>query len=167
MKNTDIVDAIGELPEEMIGPVAALRQKKPIRWGHWVALAACICLVLLPLGWQGWNAVRSDDKAEAGKEHCYSSKDTLPAQYEGITDNSACASFRAEVLAVDDNWILVRPLEGEDELRSADKIYAYFEGVKSVPEIKVGDRVEIFYSGMLQETYPASACDVTNIRVVE
>lgn len=171
MTNADMMDAIGELPEEMIAPVAALRQKKPIHWGRWAALAACICLVLLPLSWQGWQtenkAAGEADKAPNAAMSQESAQESGSAQYGSIMDATGQASFRAEVLEVDDNCILVRPLDGEAELRSSDKIYASFLGVKTVPEIKVGDLVEITYSGLLQETYPATAYDVTDIRVME
>ena len=168
MTNADMMDAIGELPEEMIAPVAALRQRKPIHWGRWVALAACICLVLLPLSWQAGNKAAAEvDKATNAAMSQESAQENGFAQYGSIMDATGQASFRAEVLEVDDNCILVRPLDGEAELRSSDKIYASFLGVKTAPEIKVGDLVEITYSGLLQETYPATAYDVTDIRVME
>lgn len=171
MTNADIMDAIGELPEEMIAPVAALRQRKPIHWGRWVALAACICLMLLPLSWQGWQAgnkaAAKVDKATNAAMSQESAQENESAQYGSIMDGTGQAIFRAEVLEVDDTRILVKPLEGEDELRSSDKIYASFLNLKEVPKIAVGDIVEITYSGMIQETYPAGAADVTDIRVIE
>ena len=80
---------------------------------------------------------------------------------------AATESFRAEVLEVGSGWILVKPLEGEPELRSADKITVSLRSVQSVPTIKPGDRVEITYSGSIQETYPAQISDATWIVVIQ
>ncbi|MGN0586821.1 MAG: hypothetical protein ACI4JF_05985 [Oscillospiraceae bacterium] len=65
--------------------------------------------------------------------------------------------LHAEILEVSDNTILVKPLEGQWELGSADKIFAGTDNVSE--EIKeqfaVGAQVEIGYDGLVMETYPA------------
>ena len=47
MNEQHIHDAIGEISEELIDPVARLRMKKRYPVAKWVAAAACVCLVLL------------------------------------------------------------------------------------------------------------------------
>ena len=171
MSREELIDAIGELPEDLLAPVAALRQKKSVHWGRWVALAACICLVLLPLSWQGWQAgskaAGEADRVPNEEMSLESVQGNGAPQYGIITDSTGRPSFRAEVLEVDGNCILVRPLEGEAELNSADKIYVSFGKLQDVPRIEVGDTVEIFYDGTLMESYPAQTSGVTGIRVIE
>ena len=161
MNGENIMDAIGELPEDLLAPVAELRKKKPVHWTRWASLAAACLLILmislsLPL-------LRAENR-ESAKDFINSEQEMMPEVAETV---ASAHSFRATVLEVDDRCILVRPLEGEQELRSADKIYASFRNLKEVPKIEVGDIVEITYSGMIQETYPASAADVTDIRVIQ
>lgn len=65
--------------------------------------------------------------------------------------------LHAEILEVSDKDILVKPLEGQWELSSADKIFAgtdnVSEDIKS--QFKAGTQVEIGYDGLVMETYPA------------
>lgn len=65
--------------------------------------------------------------------------------------------LHAEILEVSDKDILVKPLDGQWELNSADKI---FVGTDNVPEdtkaqFEAGAEVEIGYNGLVMETYPA------------
>lgn len=62
--------------------------------------------------------------------------------------------FKAIVLEVNDNAVLVEPMEGEDELRSSDRISF---GIVNLPQIgaKVGSIVEIAYDGLIMESHPA------------
>lgn len=71
-------------------------------------------------------------------------------------------SFEATVLEVNENNILVEPLEGEDERRSASKIYVSTNSISDipVPQLKKGDNVRIVYNGEIQETYPAQISKV-------
>lgn len=168
MNGENIMDAIGELPEDLLAPVAKLREKKRVHWLHWASLAAaCLLLLLIPLHWLG-EGMRMADSLKGPANGMPMEEMEIGEQFNEQSQESAqCHSFRATVLEVDDKCILVRPLEGEQELRSADKIYASFQNLKEVPKIEVGDIVEITYSGMIQETYPASAADVTDIRVIQ
>lgn len=166
MKQTHIVDAVGELPEELIAPVARLRTKKRHTWVAWAALAACLCVALhFGLSRSGWRLdMKSESLAEAPQE---SPADTRPAPenaYGGLLDAEI---FRATVLEIHEGYILVKPLEGEWELTSADKIEVSLEQVQPRPTLAVGDIVEIHYSGQIQETYPARAAGVTAVNVVE
>lgn len=70
--------------------------------------------------------------------------------------------FDAKVLEVNEKNILVEPLEGEDEFRSASQIYVSTDVISKipVPELKKGDTVRIIYNGEIQETYPAQISKV-------
>lgn len=159
MKPQQLHDAIGELPEELLAPVDALRKKKTIHWVRWAVLtAACLLILVVPFGLPQF----------AGMETATAKGDLAYSEQEAAPDYGAQQhSFRAKVLEVREGTILVKPLEGEGELRSADQIYASFSEVEDPPCIEVGDVVEIIYNGMLQETYPATAVGVTDIRIVE
>lgn len=63
-------------------------------------------------------------------------------------------SFIATVLKLHDTSVLVEPVEGEDELRSADQISF---GIKELADIgaDVGSVVEVTYKGLIMESYPA------------
>lgn len=62
--------------------------------------------------------------------------------------------FVATVLAINGDTVLVQPLEGEDELRSSDRISF---GIRDFEDIgaEVGSVVEITYTGGMMESYPA------------
>ncbi len=67
-------------------------------------------------------------------------------------------NFNAKVLEIYDGSILVEPFEGENERKSADKIYV---GTKNLSEgvlskLKVGSEIRVVYNGVIQESYPAS-----------
>lgn len=70
--------------------------------------------------------------------------------------------FNATVLEVNERNILVEPFEGEDERKSASKIYVSTDVISTipVPELQKGDEVRIVYNGEIQETYPAQISKV-------
>lgn len=70
--------------------------------------------------------------------------------------------FDAKILEVNEKNILVEPFEGEDERKSASKIYVSTDVISTipVPELKKGDEVRIVYNGEIQETYPAGISNV-------
>lgn len=70
--------------------------------------------------------------------------------------------FDAKVLEVNDNNVLVEPFEGEDERKSASKIYVNTDVISKqpIPELKKGDKIRIIYNGEIQETYPAGITKV-------
>ena len=129
----------------------------------------CLLILLLPLQSPMLREIKSESSVEG--DFIYSNQEAPEnaGHYGGTGDVMAAAteSFRAEVLEVGSGWILVKPLEGEPELRSADKITVSLRSVQSVPTIKPGDRVEITYSGSIQETYPAQISDATWIVVIQ
>lgn len=175
MKESRILDAIGELPEDLLAPVEKLRQRKRRPWVRWLSLAACLCLLIsLPVMWIGVNggvSEKSDaenvqelpEKAEGWKDFPLYSADMVYGECGGSS-----AVFHARVLEVcSGTSLLAEPLEGEAELLCSDKIEIVIQGVDSVPELQVGDIVEIRYDGMIQEIYPARISTVVSIRVIE
>lgn len=75
------------------------------------------------------------------------------------------AYFHAIILEIQEQSILVQPLEGEEELQSADLI-SVSKNVKSeeeVPDLKIGDQVKVVYDGRIAESYPAQIHQVYGI----
>ncbi|RGY96952.1 hypothetical protein DXA13_15870 [Clostridium sp. AM58-1XD] len=73
------------------------------------------------------------------------------------------AYFNAEILEIKDRYLLVEPAEGEEELKSSDRIEVPTDAVskEGIPEnLKAGDRIRIVYSGEIQEMYPAGLVTV-------
>lgn len=66
-------------------------------------------------------------------------------------------NFRGIVTKVYDNEILISVDEGENEIKSSDKMIVSLD-VKlkdSITNFDVGDKVHVFYDGSILETYPA------------
>ena len=164
-----IHDAIGEISEELIDPVAKLRQKKRYPAIKWVAVAACLCLLLsLPFGRNLKNSMKAESAVgapEMNMENLYGGLlDKEDVSADMVVEESV---FRAKVLEVHEKTVLVEPLEGEAELRSSDKIYVSLYKLENTPKIKVGDILEIRYDGMIQETYPAQINGTYAVEVIE
>ena len=170
-----IHDAIGEISEELIDPVAKLRQKKRYPVIKWAAVAACLCLVLsLPLGLGSKNGLKMENTTgspEMENENLFSGMldrvDGAADVTVGAADVTVGTAFRAKVLEVQEKSLLVTPLEGEKELLSSDKIYVSLGKLAQVPEIRVGDILMIHYDGMIQETYPAQINGTYAIDIVK
>ena len=75
-------------------------------------------------------------------------------------------SFRAEILELDSQAMLVRPAEGSAELRSCDKIWVPTR-LLLTPGAEVGSTIEIAYDGQIMETYPGQIGKVDSIRIVD
>ena len=170
MNEYQIHDAIGEISEELIEPVAKLRQKKRYPVAKWAAVAACLCLVLsFSLGLGSRNGLKMESTSSMGApememENLFSG---MLDKVDGAADITVGTSFRAKVLEVNEKSVLVEPLEGEKELLSSDKIYVSFGKLAQIPEIRVGDILQIHYDGMIQETYPAQINSTYAIDIVE
>lgn len=64
--------------------------------------------------------------------------------------------FKARVLEVEDTYVLVEPLEGENIRKSSDRITFGKEKLKDSKDIEVGSIIGVSYSGDVRETFPAS-----------
>ena len=77
-------------------------------------------------------------------------------------------NFTGVVTEVFEKAIIVSVNEGEDELKSSDKISVSLD-VKlkdSMTHFDVGDKVKIFYDGVIAESYPAQINTVYAILLV-
>lgn len=63
-------------------------------------------------------------------------------------------TFRATILEIQDGYYLVEPVEGSEELNSADQITIPMINMNPSPEPEVGDVLEIEYDGSIAESYP-------------
>mgnify|MGYP002517930655 FL=1 len=79
-----------------------------------------------------------------------SSQDGPPAD-----SRTGDCTFRATVLEVKDNFLMVEPLTGEEERRSSDKITLTAPAGTAVELLQPGCPVEVQYDGMIAESYPA------------
>ena len=80
---------------------------------------------------------------------------------------SSSSTFKAIILEITDNSYLVEPVEGSNELRSADQIMVAMKNLDPSLEPEVGDVIKIKYRGTIMETYPAQIGDVISIKVVK
>ncbi len=80
---------------------------------------------------------------------------------------SSSSTFKATILEITNNSYLVEPIEGSNELRSADQIMVAMKNLDPSLEPEVGDIIKIKYSGGILETYPAQISDVISIKVVK
>lgn len=101
-----------------------------------------------------WNRLTGDGVYDATKVYWFpenfKSTDDLWADEE----QEVVHKFVATILELNSSSALVQPVEGEDELRSTDKIHL---GVADLGDIgaRVGSDVEIYYNGGIMESYPA------------
>ncbi len=101
-----------------------------------------------------WNRLTTDGIYEATKMYWF------PNNFQSIDDlwtyeeQEVVHKFVATILELDSTTALVQPVEGEDELCSADKIHL---GIADLGDIgaQVGSDVEIHYTGGIMESYPA------------
>lgn len=83
----------------------------------------------------------------------------LVINLKGKDDIKDSVSFSATVLENNKVSILVEPFEGEDELKSSDKILVRVTEnsatLKDLSEFIPGTKVIITYNGIIMESYPA------------
>lgn len=70
-------------------------------------------------------------------------------------ENDGVESFTATILDKSATYMLVEPNECELETRTADKIVVSFNKENLMHKIEVDDKVIIYYSGSIMESYPA------------
>lgn len=85
----------------------------------------------------------------------------------GRNEENGCSVFKAEILEIYEGGLLVKPVEGSRELRSADQIMVSMEKMDSSSEPQVGDLVEISYRGGILEIYPALLSEECSIKVIK
>lgn len=95
----------------------------------------------------------------------------------GPADNGNGVSFEATVLENNQSNLLVQPEEGSDELRSADKIIVHInDDVKlldsqgkgiNIDDIEVGDKVQVFFNGVIAESYPGQIHKCYKVKLLD
>ena len=81
-----------------------------------------------------------------------------------LSETESVKSFYAYVSDVQQNYIMVTPLEGSDELRSSDLFtvdVSYLGGI----DISEGDTLLITYKGGILETYPAQFSEIVSVEI--
>ena len=85
-------------------------------------------------------------------------------------------SFNAIVLENNQTHLLVEPEEGSSELRSADRITISvskaallnsLDAEIEITDIKAGDRIQVYYDGVIAESYPAQINGCHKVKVLE
>ena len=77
------------------------------------------------------------------------------------------AVFQAEIVEIADGAMLVKPLEGSPEADHAPYVHVTIQNMAGSPEPRVGDVIEITYSGRMTEEDPPSPDGVARIQVVQ
>ena len=94
----------------------------------------------------------------------------VSVEVEGVevrTADKAEVTFQATILEIKDTCYLVEPVEGSQELKSADKITVPIKKLDQSLEPEVGDVIEIKYNGEIAESYPAQITEVYDIKVMK
>ena len=139
MKPETFQDAMTLLPEELLTPVDALRQKKRFPWKSVLATAACLCLVVgLALGYAQIIAPASAENAAGDAE--------MPMQ-EAVTQSKAEEPSLVEVVRVEADHIFVvnATSNNSDSCALRAPIKITFEKVSTLPAFEVGQRLLIYW----------------------
>lgn len=183
-----LFDAVTGIREELVEEAQdyVFRRRSP--WRRYMPLAACLALAVC-LGWFGLlfsggmgGGNKSADSAppaagvDAAPEDPAPSDTLLGGEYGGGDGAEApgCPppepvgrTFTARVVELDGDTLLVRPLPGGDLPAGTDRAAVSLEGLEERPDLQAGDKVEIVFTGDLEETYPLQITGVTAIRLAE
>lgn len=173
MKDEQLLDAIGQLPEELLAETDKLRRRK--RSTGWISLAACLCL-MAGLSLFARPMFSADSKfaaPEADAAHRYWDCNLGSPEY-GFSamapeiENSASipiSSFTATVREVHNGYLIVEPFPEESEARSGER---FFIGIPEDCELtfREGDTVEIFHNGVLMEVSPVQLGKIYSIHII-
>ena len=160
MKPDVFHDAMTLLPEDLLEPVDALRQKKRFPWKSLLTTAACFCLVLgLALGY-------AQIVAPASAENAAGDAAEMPMQ-EAVTQSQTKedAPSLVEVVEVaDDHIMVVTAVENSSDscaLRAPIKIL--FDKLSQIPALQEGQIIEIYWE---TEDYDSAAHSIAPYRIV-
>jgi hypothetical protein len=77
-----------------------------------------------------------------------------------VNSNDEIHTFKATILEIYDNYVVVIPLDGEDILRSSDRISFRKVNLNEI-NVSIGDVVNIQYKGDIRESYPAQVSAIS------
>ncbi len=75
--------------------------------------------------------------------------------------------FSATVIEVNDGRLLVEPSKDCAESKSSDRIEVAISRLELETDINIGDTVEVYYDGVIQESYPAAVTKVVHVKKIE
>ena len=113
-----------------------------------------------------WSRLTTDGIYDATKVYWFPNNFKTIDDLWAYEEQEVVHKFVATVLELDSNSTLVQPVEGEEELHSADRIHL---GVAELGDIgaQVGSDVEIYYTGGIMESYPAQIQNVVKIQLLD
>ena len=156
MKPEVFQDAMTLLPEELLEPVDALRQKKRFPWRSVLATAACLCLVVgLALGYARIIAPASDSD-EAGN--------MAPPQQENVSQSQAETPSLVEVVQVEADHIFVvtTTCESPEDCMQWAPVRITFEKLSRTPAFEVGQKLLIYWT---DEDYDSGNRSISPYRI--
>ena len=134
----NIHDALNLLPEDLIAPVDALRQRKRFPWKSLATTAACIALCvgllsLIPAGMKAGSTAPERADGAASMEN-------------GSTQHLLTADL--SVYQVEDDHIYAVGAKDPmlDAIGSIAATCITFENLSTVPELKPGQKIRIYYT---------------------
>lgn len=86
---------------------------------------------------------------------------------EKSNENNETHIFQGEIIEFDNGAMLVEPLEGYSEAEYAQRIRVVIQNMPGSPEPRVGDIIEVTYSGIMTEESPPSPTGVEKIVVIK
>lgn len=87
----------------------------------------------------------------------------------GCSKEGVNPCFQGTVLKVGERTVLVEPLEGEEERKSADQIQVSTDVISTneVPKMEEGTLIRVVYNGEIAESYPAQINQVFAIYLID
>jgi hypothetical protein len=82
------------------------------------------------------------------------------ASNNSVNQNDEIRTFKAKILEIYDNYVVVVPLDGEDILRSSDRISFGKVNLNEI-NVSIGDVVSVQYKGGVRESYPAQVSAIS------
>ena len=91
----------------------------------------------------------------------------IPGTEAVMQEKSNDYSFKAVVTEINEAGMLVKPVPGSTELKSADSISIRKSAISDNSQPEIGDTYEIVYDGRILETYPAGLGNISSVVLVE
>ncbi len=87
----------------------------------------------------------------------------------GGNDEVQILQFVATIIEIDENSILVEPVEGEEMLQTGNRVMVSTRDISEdkVSEMEVGDEVRVFYTGDVMESDPVQLQEIDMIELMD
>lgn len=138
MTKEKLYEVLGDINEKHINEARAYHKAKKPGWVKWGAMAACLCLVVAVI-----SVLRILNSIQEGKN--VAGGDTTT----NVTTTKM--AFEAKVLEVQNDALIVEPLEGTPERELTESIaidtenLSELDTVEYVKKAQVGDRIKVCY----------------------